>query len=171
MGIYAHRFYFKQELPKVSAIEEKFQEITGLRLQFSSEIHLDELMTDSDDLLYHLKKRYKKTRSSVIATPCFSCEGFDDIWLGDYIQPETRSFYLETGIGMKSKYFFLALIKAVQETGGYTFRYSYYPHEEDLDIDQYLEPYYSHERKWKRIRKWDEMCDAEKAAFKGKYSE
>lgn len=168
---YTHRLYFKQELPKVSDIREKFQEITGLDLGFRSEAYPDELMTDTDDLLYCLEKRHKETRYSVIDTPYFSCEDFEDVWLGNYMRPETRSFYLEAGVGMKSMYFFLALIKTMQEIGGRSFRHSHYPHEEGLDIDKYLVPYHPHERKWKRIGKWNEMCDVEKAAFKNKHSE
>lgn len=170
MGIRGHRFYFKQELPKVSDIKEKFQEITGLRLQFYSVAHLEELLTDADDILHHLNKRKEETNQVVINAPHFACGDFEDIYLEDYMRPETRSFYIICGIGMETLYFFEALIKAILETGGHTFNYSHYPHEESLDIDNYLEPYLPHERQWKRIKKWDDMCDVEKAAFKDPYS-
>lgn len=168
---YAHRFYFKQELPKVSDIKEKFQEITGLRLRFFSKTYPDELMTDTGDLLHYLEKCHKETNIVMIHCPRFTCDGFDDLWLGDYMRPESRSFYIQGWIGTKSMYFFLALIKTMHEIGGSTFNYSHYPHEEDLEIDKYLDSYRPHEREWKRIRKWDEMCDVEKAAFRNKYSE
>ncbi len=170
MGIRGHRFYFKQELPKVDEIKKKFHEITGLRLRFYSVAHVDELMTDADDILYHLNKRREETSDVVINAPHFACGDFEDVYLDDYMRPETRSFYLKCGIGMESLYFFDALIKTMLEIGGHTFRYSYYPHEEDLDIDNYLEPYNPHERQWKRIKKWDEMCDVEKACFKDPYN-
>jgi len=170
MGIRGHRFYFKQELPKVSEIKKKFQEITGLKLGFYAVASMNELMTDAEDTLYYLKKRSEETRDVVVHSAHFNCEGFEDINLGYYMQPETRSFHIEAGVGMPSMYFFFALIKTMHEIGGYTFNYSYYPHGEDLDIDNYLEPYNPHERQWKRIKKWNDMCDVEKAGFKDPYS-
>lgn len=171
MGICGHRFYFKQELPKVSTIKEKFHEITGLRLQFYSLLNLNELMTDTDDILYYLKARREETNSRVIDHPYFACENFDNIYMAYNSPPEIKSFSIEGWIGMKNMYFWWALIKTMHEIGGHTFRYNTYPYPEDLDVDQYLEPYHPHEREWKQIRKWNEMCDVEKAGFKNKYSE
>lgn len=166
MGIYTHRFYFREELPKVSTIKEKFHEITGLCLQFYSLVNQNELMTDTDDILYYLKARREETNSRVIAHPYFACENFDNIYMDHNALPEIRSFSVAGGIAMESTYFLFALIKTMHEIGGHTFRYTTYPYPEDLDVDQYLEPYHPHEREWKRIRKWDEMCGVEKAVFK-----
>lgn len=171
MGIYGHRFYFKEELPKISEVEEKFYEITGLQLRYYATVHLEELMTDAEDILYHIRKKRSETNYVVVNSPSFKCEGFEDVYLGDYMQPDTRSFYLECGIHVKSMYFFLALIKTFHELGGQTFRYRTYPHQEDMDIEKYLEPYHPYHREWKRIKKWDEMSDVERAGFKGKYSD
>lgn len=169
MGIYANRFYFKEKLPLVSDIKHKFYEITGLRLRFYSAVHLDELMTDSEDILYQLNTSKERNNLLIVDGPCFTCEDFDKIYLGDYMQPQTKSFYIECGIRTKSRYFFWALMKTMHEVGGYTFDYHCYPHEEDLDIEPYLEPYNPHERKWKRIKKWNDMSEVEKAIFKGDF--
>ena len=61
MGIYAHRFYFKEGLPKVDDIRSKFKEITGLHLEFTPYIHLDRLMTDYQDILDYLNDAVKNT--------------------------------------------------------------------------------------------------------------
>jgi len=170
MGIYGHQFYFKERLPDTAELEKKFHEITGLDLSYHVVAYIDELVTDEDDILYHIRKKMDETNYVVLQNPRFFCKGFDYIYLSDYMRPETRAFYIECDIGTESMYFFFALIKTFLELGGYTLNHSYYPPQEDLDIDQYLEPYHPYERKWKRIKKWTEMSDWEKAAFKGKYS-
>ncbi len=168
MGIYGHRFYFKEGLPTVKAIKEKFLEITGLRLNFEAYLHLDKLITDQDDIIDNLTTIDNSRGFLQINTPYFSCADFSSISLGDFI--EKNSFHIECGIRAESMYFWHALIKSILEIGGHTFKYHYYPYEKDLVVENYFEPYHPYERKWKRIKKWAEMSEFEKAAFKGKYA-
>lgn len=187
MGIYGHRFYFRDGLPKVRAIKEKFFEITGLKLGFTADVYMKELIPESDDIAFYLH-RSQEERDYIFSpefegdkveaqrdlhrvdTPYFSCDGFSEISLGEHISAGGKSFHIECGIRQKSMYFFFALIKTMLELGGHTYRYSTYDHEADPDVEEKLEPYLPHERFWKRIKKWDEMCAVERAAFIGKYS-
>lgn len=167
MGIYAHRFYFKDGLPPVKVVTEKFQEITGLRIQFYSIAHIGKFLTDSSDLLYHLRKVNDETNSVAINAPYFSCPGFNRVYLGDYLGEGDKTFYLEFGVGSGSLYVYRALIKSMLEVGGLTYTNHIAPDEEETDafIQPYLEPYNPHDREWKQIRRWAEMSDFEKASF------
>ncbi|MGH1338666.1 MAG: hypothetical protein ACRBFS_21310 [Aureispira sp.] len=166
MGIYAHRFYFKQGLPKFKTIKEKFQEITGLNVQFYSIIHMEELITDSDDILYHLNKKREESNISSINAPYFSCSGFNHVYL-DYMNNDNKTFYLEFGIGKTSKYFYQAMIKTMLEIGGQTYTNHIAPDEEENDafIEPFLETYHAHESFWKRVKPWDKMSQFEKDYF------
>lgn len=169
MGIYATRFYFKAALPQISAIKTKFKEITGLDLDYSPAIELNELATDAEDFLYYFSKSIEGGKHLKYTYAWFSCEGFANVYLDDYMRPAEQSFYLECGIRIENMYFFHALSKTMLELGGNIFSYNIDPLEKGLDIDRYLEPYQPHERTWKRIKKWGEMNAVERAAFKGKY--
>ncbi|AWH85507.1 hypothetical protein HYN59_10440 [Flavobacterium album] len=171
MGIYGHYFYYKKELPKVNEIKKKFLEITGLQLGYHSIVEVNDLATEHDDILYAITKATEELKNSFpLGRPLFTCEGFEPVYLDDYMQPESRAFYIVCGIRTENMYFFNALIKTFLELGGYTNNLHIYPPPADLDFDKHLEPYNPHERKWKRIKKLNEMCDVEKAAFKGKHS-
>lgn len=56
MGIQAARFYYHHELPKVNSIKNKFEEITGLKLTYTSCLELNELVTDERDHLMLLEQ-------------------------------------------------------------------------------------------------------------------
>lgn len=170
MGIYAHRFYFEKELPEIKEVKKKFFEITGLRLRYYSLAYPDELLTESGHLLHQLNKTATAWFNASIDSPQFACEEFENVHLGEGMAPESKSFYLEYGIGSPNLYFYKALIKTMLELGGQTFKYSFYPHEPDLEIEKYLKPYFPHERKWKCIKKWNEMSDLEKISFKCKHA-
>lgn len=167
MGIYATEFYFKKELPKVDAIKRKFKEITGIRLEYKPGLELNELATDSNDIINFLNS----PESAILGYTLFSCEGFSIVRLGEYMIPNSKSFYLECGITIKNMYFFHALSKTMLELGGHIIKPESYRDEEDLEIDKYLEPYNPYERWWKRIKKWEDMNNVERAAFKGKYAQ
>jgi hypothetical protein len=169
MGIRATRFYFSTELPKVDVIKKKFTEITGLPVTYTPCLELNELVTDDEDFLFLLEQSIngKKTHSNGYAH--FSCADFDNVYLGDYMVPGSKSFYLECGIRNENMYFFHALSKTMLELGGNIFDYHTYPHEKDLKIDEFLEPYYPHERSWKRIKKWEEMNSVERSRFKNRF--
>ena len=171
MGIYGHYFYYKERLPKVIEIKKKFLEVTGLELDFHSIVEVDDLATEHDDILYAIMKETEEPRNRVpLRHPRFTCKEFEPVYLEEYMQPRTRAFYIICGIRTENMYFFKALIKTFLELGGSTNNLHIYPPPQDLDFDKHLEPYNPHEREWKRIKKWNEMCDVEKAAFKGKHS-
>lgn len=170
MGIYRHSFYFEKELPKIQEIKDKFKEITGLILGYYSVAYPKELMTEAADLLYHLNEIYTGWSSVRINSPQFTCCEFENVYLGDYMQPKSKSFDLEYGMGSPNLYFYKALIKTMLELGGRTVRHSYYSQEADFEIENYLEPYIPCERKWKCIRKWNEMSDFERLSFKCKHA-
>lgn len=161
MGITTHQFYFKQGLPKVEAIKETFFRITGLRLQFYSMVRINELMTENEDLLYHIRE----SRERIIQAPCFSCSDFNRVYLGDYMSAGDKTFYLEYGAGKSNKYFYYALIKAMLEVGGATYTNHCATEHTDEYIEQFLEPYQPHEPFWMRLKKWDEMSEFEKERF------
>lgn len=172
MGIYAHQFYFKNGLPKVKEIKDKFYEISGLKLEYTPVVFLDRLTNDQNAILRYWEKSIKESNKVYIHSTHFSCEGFTDIYLEDYMGPDSKTFYLEMGIRAKNMYFFNALVKTLHEIGGRTYtNHNHDAKETDEFIEQYLEPYHPHERNWKRIKVWSEMSEVEKAAFKGKYSE
>lgn len=171
MGIYAHSFYYKERLPKVKEIKKKFLEITGLQLDYHSIVEVNDLATEHDDILYAIMKVTEELKNPFpLGRPRFTCQDFETVYLDEYMQPESRSFSIICGIRTENMYFFNALIKTFLELGGFTYTYYCHPPPENLDIDKHLEPYNPHEREWKRIKKWKEMCDVEKAAFKGKHS-
>jgi hypothetical protein len=165
MGIYGIRFYFKQGLPKVSVVKEKFKAITGLSLSFISEINLKNIVEDRADIIEQLHKIENK---SYPETPYFYCEDFNKAWIGEY-SVEENSFAIEYGIKSPNLYFFDALIKTMHELGGLKFAFHEYPCPKDLNIDAHLEPYNPHEREWKKIKKWADMSDLEKSTFDSKY--
>lgn len=99
----------------------------------------------------------------------FSCENFENVYLGEYMVPSSKSFYLECGIQIENMYFFHALSKTMLELGGNFFDYNVYPHEDSLKVEDYLKPYYPHERRWKNIKKWYEMNTIEQAFFRSHY--
>jgi hypothetical protein len=164
MGIYGNRFYFRQGLPKISKVQEKFKDITGLSLGFTSDIYLKEIVDNRDDIIYQLNNSQDKPG---ISTPYFSCSGFDDAGMADY-SVEENSFQIE--YGSKNLYFFYALIKTMYELGGLHFRHYTYPAEKGINIEDHLEPYNPYDREWKRIKKWDEMSEMEKDSFKERYA-
>ncbi len=168
MGIQREHFYFKQGLPKVNVIKAKFEEITGLYLSYTSCLQLNELITDEEDVLRSIEQSVKGPHRHIYRRPYFSCAEFDDVYLGEYLQPETKSFDLECGIRIENMYFFQALIKAMLELGGRCLDYSFYS-EDDRNIDDYLEPYLPHQREWKRIKNWNEMNAVERAGFNNPY--
>lgn len=185
MGIYGKRFYFKQGLPDIEIIEQKFLEITGLEIEFKVTIWLNRLMTDRDEISSQLAKDREtvkyifssefqgdKTKAqralNVFSNPCFYCEGFDRIKLGDFVKE--KSFHIEYGIGSESMYFFNAFIKTIFEIGGLSYDYHDYHQGKDPEPEEYLEPYYPHQKQWKNIKKWSDMSDYEKAEFKCKYA-
>jgi hypothetical protein len=171
MGIYAHSFYYKERLPKVDEIKKKFLEVTGLQLGYHSIVEVNDLATEHDDILYAIMKaKEEPVNRRPLGNPRFTCEEFDTVYLDDYVQPLSRSFSIVCGIRTENMYFFNALIKTLLELGGFTYTYYCHPPPADLAIDKHLEPYHPHDREWKRIKKWNEMCDVEKAAFKGKHS-
>ena len=161
MGITVHRFYFKQGLPKVEAIQETFFRITGLRLQFYSIVRINELMTENSDLLYHIRE----SGARVIQAPYFSCSGFHDVGLEDYMKPGDKTVCLVYGVGKSNHYFYYALIKAMLEAGGLTYKNNYITDDTDEYIEQFLEPYQPHEPFWMRLKKWDEMSEFERERF------
>ncbi len=162
MGIFAHQFYFKQGLPKVADIKKAFHHITGLDVQFYSIVHINELMTDEKDLLYHIRE----SRGNVIHAPYFSCLNFNHVYLGKYMHPGDKAFYLEYGGRKSNKYFYHAMIKTMLEVGGATYtNHIHLENETDECIEQFLEPYRPHTPFWMRIRTWDEMSDFEKERF------
>lgn len=161
MGIYAHQFYFKQGLPKVADIQNAFSNITGLKMQFYSIAHINELMTNGEDLLYYIRE----SRERVLETPYFSCSGFDNVYLDDYMNPGDKTFYLEYGAGKSNKYFYHAMIKAMLEVGGITYTNHFHTEDTDAHIEQFLKPYQPYEPFWMRIKKWNEMSEFEKERF------
>ena len=165
MGITTHQFYFKQGLPKVEAIKDTFFRITGLSLRVYSIAHIDELMTNDKDLLYQLRKNEEETNTVVINAPYFSCSDFNRVYLGDYMSAGDKTFYLEYGAGKSNHYFYYALIKAMLETGGVTYKNNYITDDTDEYIEQFLKPYQPHEPFWMRLKKWDEMSEFEKERF------
>jgi hypothetical protein len=86
--------------------------------------------------------------------------------LGDFYND--KSFHIEYGIGSGNMYFFLAFIKTIYEIGGHG--YDYYHQGEHLEAEDFLKPYHPHEKRWKNIKRWNEMSDYEKAGFKSKYA-
>jgi hypothetical protein len=168
MGIYGHHFYYKERLPKINEIKKKFIEITGLQLEYHAIVEVDDLATEHDDISYAIMKETERNRRP-LSHPRFTCKEFEPVYLDDYMEPTSRSFYIICGIRTENMYFFNALIKTFLELGGFTYTYYWHPPPEDLDIDKHLKPYHPHEREWKRIKKWDDMCDVEKAVFKGKH--
>lgn len=184
MGRFMHRFYFENGLPKISAIELKFTQITGLKLRFITNIHLNNIVEDSDDILYYINRgsdeiSYSKSRQfsgdrkeiyqhvRKIGYTFFECKGFDSIYIDDLIQEKSFSVYF--GGRVKSFYFFWALEKTMYELGGRKFTYNTHPYPEDLEVKKYLEAYHPYEREWKLIKKWAEMSDFEKERFKNSY--
>lgn len=165
MGIYAHQFYFKQGLPKVADIQDTFYNITGLEMQFYSIAHINELMTDNKDLLYHLRKKSEETSWVAINAPYFACPGFNNVYLGDCINPGDKTFYLEYEAGKSNKYFYHAMIKTMLEAGGATYTNHWDRENTDEYIEQFLKPYQPHTPFWMRLKKWDEMSDFEKEYF------
>ena len=125
MGIYATRFYFKAALPQISAIKTKFKEITGLDLDYSPAIELNELATDAEDFLYYFSKSIEGGKHLKYTYAWFSCEGFANVYLDDYMRPAEQSFYLECGIKIENMYFFHALSKTMLELGGNIFSYTF----------------------------------------------
>lgn len=186
MGIYGQRFYFRQGLPKVRDIKDKFKEITGLRVGYTSDLSLEKLVNNSGDVIYHLNRGRDEVRhiyseefqgdksevrkdQAYISYSYFCCDGFADVSIGEHTLAE-KSFALQCGIRDENHYFFYALIKTMLELGGSEYDYHVYPDDPEEGPDNYLMPYFPHERHWKRIRKWDEMSDLEKAGFKSKYA-
>ena len=169
MGIQGRRFYFHNEIPKVNTIKDKFEEITGLQLEYMPCLDLNQLVTDNEDFLILLEQSIKGDNAHIRRRPHFSCEDFDHVYLDDYMIPSSKSFYLICGIQIENMYFFNALSKTLLELGGNIFRYSIYPHEEDLNIAEYLEPYHPHDREWKQVKKWHEMNSVERAGFRSFY--
>ena len=185
MGICSARFYFKEGLPKVYRIREKFKELTGLEVSLLTYLHLNELITERRQIAYHFYKSEetrdyidseqfegdaKKIRKGLMSTGYvyFSCSSFHKIHL-DYV--EEKSFYLEYGIPDSKSYFSEALIKTMLEIGGKLYSYSISPPEEEHVVEDYLQPYHPHEERWKKIKKWDELSDYEKSLFKSKYAQ
>lgn len=173
-------------MPKVRDIQNKFMEITGLRVEYTSDLSLKKLADSSDDVIYHLNRgrdevrhsysdEFKGDRSAVrkdeayISYSYFCCDGFADISIAEHTLAE-KSFAIQTGIMNENHYFFHALNKTMLELGGFEYDYHTYPDDPEEGPDNYLRPYFPHERHWKRIRKWDEMSDLEKADFKSKYA-
>lgn len=167
MAFTSHRLYFQNGLPSVKDVKQKFQEITGLKLQFYATAHLRELITDTGDMLYKLRNVYEETGGNVINFPYFTSPGFDKVYWEDYHSNWERTFCLDFGGGKESFYFFQALVKTMLECGGRTYPHYFELDEEESDayILPRLEPYHPHERRWKRIRKWDEMSDFEKQSI------
>lgn len=161
MGLYGSRFYFKEGLPKITAVQDKFKEITGLRLDFSSDLYLSELVDNQEDIVSLLNR---PKDDSYISIPFFTCDGFDDARMAHY-SVEEKSFQIEYGAGSSSLYFFYALMKTMYELGGLDFKHSVYPAEKDLIIEDHLAPYIPHDRFWKRIKKWEQMSEIEKKCF------
>jgi hypothetical protein len=185
MGLRANRFYFKDGLPKVSAIKDKFTEITGLSVSLQTTLFLSELVTDRRAITHNLSKSQDilnrissddfegdktEARRDVtgLGRSVFYCASFNSVQLGDY--QEEKSFYLETGIDNESLYFFEALIKTMLEIGGHSYNHHISPPDAEHVIADHLESYHPHEKRWKKIKKWDEMSDSEKAFFKSPYS-
>lgn len=186
MGIFGHRFYFRDGLPKVQAIKDKFFEITGLKLGYYSTLHLGELIPESEDIAFsHHRnledvayiqsaeftgdRREIKRNMHYTGYTFFTCHGFLDIRLENDITAGGKSFDILCGGRAESLYFYYALIKSVLELGGNTYLYNTYTAEADPEAEEKLELYLPHERFWKRIKKWDELCAVERAAFNGFY--
>ena len=186
MGIYGSRFYFKEGLPNTRDVQEKFNEITGLELHFTTDLYLRKIADNEEDIIYHINRNKDEIAFSNsaefdgdnaqilkenprLATPYFHCPGFDDAGLADY-SVEEKSFQIEYGTRSESLYFFNALRKTMYELGGLNFKYSIYPVRKDLIIEDYLTPYHPHDREWKSIKKWEEMSDFEKADFKSNHA-
>lgn len=169
MGIQAKRFYYHNEIPKVNTIKDKFEEITGLQLSYTPCLELNELVTDDEDYLILLEQSIKGKHTHIRKYPHFSCEDFDPVYLGEYMSPSSKSFYLQCGIQIENMYFFDALSKTLLELGGKVFNYYIYPHDEDMNIEEYLEPYHPHDREWKNVKKWREMNSVERAGFRSFY--
>lgn len=184
MGIYVERFYFKEGFPKVRSIKKKFTEITGLHLDFKVDLHLTELITDDREIAYRLNqsqeklnyifsskfegdKREAQRDLTSLGQPYFSCLSFDAVQL-EYL--EENSFYLECSLGVKSLYFFKALMKTMLELGGQDYNYSSPSDEDGHVIEDHLDPYHPHVKRWKAIKKWNEMSAFEKSSFDNKLS-
>jgi hypothetical protein len=169
MGISVENFYFRKGLPKITSIKEKFQEITGLPLSYTPYFQFDELVTDREDLVYLFEKSLREATYKTTNRPYFSCAEFEDICLDEYLQPETKELGIVYGIGAESMYFYYALQKTMIELGGDQIRHKINLRKKDFNIENNWEPYFPHERKWKRIKKWDEMNAVERASFKDPY--
>jgi hypothetical protein len=158
-----------------------------LKLEFSADVYMAELIPESDHISYYLHRsaaeldhifsdefvgdRHEAQNGlHQVDNPYFSCEGFGEIDLGEIISAGGKSFHIQCGIKAENMYFFFALIKTMLELKGQTYDYHFYAPDEDPDAETKLEPYIPQERFWKRIKKWDEMCAVERAAFNGKYS-
>lgn len=184
MGIFMHRFYFEQGLPKVKSVQEQFTQITGLKLNYTAEIYLKKIVDNREDIIYHINrsedewsfaktKKFEGEKSKIEGKPVieeafFSCEGFDSIYIGEGTVQE-KSFGTEFNGRCKDFYFFDAFNKTMNELGGRTFNYNTYPYPKDLEVEKYLEPYHPHEREWKRIKKWAEMSEFEKDVFRNRF--
>lgn len=185
MGICAARFYFKEGLPKVQAIKEKFQELTGLYLFIYMPIDIvnlhdayckgvsyddrgvgyklyrdqetaEQILRDSRD---HGKVFDAQKNLNSLSGITFSCLDFHRIGL-DYL--EEKSFYLEYSIPNNNSYFSEVLMKTMLELGGRFYKYSSSPPKLGHIVEDYLEPYYPHERRWKKLKKWKEYSDFER---------
>ena len=66
-------------------------------------------------------------------------------------------------------YFFEALSKTMLELGAKIIEFNINPHKENINVDDYLEPYHPYERKWKNIKKWNDMSKTERAFFRSYY--
>lgn len=188
MPLLGYRFYFREGLPKVQAIKDKFFEITGLELGYFTPLRLGKLLLEPADIVYTLNRNFEDR--NYIESPefvgdrkaakrdfhysgytYFTCKGFLWISLGEFITAGGKSFHIQTGGGEgENLYFYYALIKSMLEIGGHTYDYHYHSVEADPTAEDKLEPYLPHERFWKRIKKWDEMCEVERVAFIENYS-
>lgn len=177
MGVISERLYFRQGFPDIRDVKKKFHELTGLRLTFSTELSLNQLTHDEQEISYRMFHSGFGEQSSgngnefhKLGWQYFSCKGFDHLYIGENAPIEEKSFYLECSGATRSLYFFTALIKAMLELGGNVYRYNVSPPDPGHVVDDFLEPYHPHDREWKKVRKWEDMSAFERADFSIKFN-
>ena len=170
MGICVANFYFKEGLPKVTEIQEKFYALTGLRVYLNVGLNLVDFPISEREVVHKLHRDFeeweksfdppsdfknqqqKRAKLNSMEGIFFSCYDFGTIGV-EYQTKHNITF--EYGINESGSYFSESLIKTMHELGGRDFVDSNMWQEEHIE-EHHLEPYLPHEKRWKKLKKWEE---------------
>lgn len=178
MGISATNFYFKEGIPAVIEMKNKFEELTGLQFYMSIGVNLVHLSSDNREISYKLYKdqgEWERVSNSQLSFDKRqeikkNLNTLEGLSIACWVAGKRYGVYVENVSAQKvsfiyaaneSNYFTESLIKTMLELGGRQPKGLTIHDSADYATEE-LAPYNPYKKRWKRLKKWEEYTDLEK---------